>query len=45
MRFVIGSLPELGEKALDDEQARTLPHDFLIAELDQRLTQGPVVFT
>jgi catalase len=38
-------LPELGEKALDDDQARTLPHDFLIAELDQRLTQGPVVFT
>ena len=38
-------LPELGEIALDDDQARTLPHDFLIAELDQRLTQGPVVFT
>ena len=37
-------LPELGEIALDDDQARTLPHDFLIAELDQRLTQGPVVF-
>lgn len=38
-------LPELGEKPLDEEQARTLPHDFLIAELDQRLRQGPVVFT
>jgi catalase len=37
-------VPELGVKALDDGQARTLPHDFLIAELDQRLTQGPVVF-
>ena len=38
-------LPELGEIALDPQQARTLSHDFLIAELDQRLTQGPVVFT
>ena len=38
-------LPELGEHPLDDQQARTLPRDFLIAELDQRLTEGPVVFT
>jgi catalase len=38
-------LPELGEIALDPQQARTLPKDFLTAELDQRLTQGPVVFT
>ena len=38
-------LPELGEVALDPRQASTLAHDFLIAELDQRLTQGPVVFT
>ena len=38
-------LPELGEKPLDEEQARTLPRDFLTAELDQRLTEGPVVFT
>jgi catalase len=38
-------LPELGEIALDPQQARPLSHDFLIAELDQRLTQGPVVFT
>ena len=37
-------LPELGEKPLDEEQARTLPRDFLIAELDQRLTQAPVSF-
>lgn len=38
-------LPELGEIALDPQQARALSQDFLIAELDQRLTQGPVVFT
>jgi catalase len=38
-------LPESGEKPLDQAQARTLPRDFLIAELDQRLTQAPVVFT
>jgi catalase len=38
-------LPELGEIALNPQQARTLPHDFLIAELDHRLTQEPVVFT
>ncbi len=38
-------LPELGEMALDPEEARTLAHDFLIAELDQRLTDGPVTFT
>ena len=38
-------LPALGETALDPQQAHTLSHDFLIAELDQRLTQGPVVFT
>jgi catalase len=38
-------LPELGEHALDDEQARTLPRDFLIAEFDRRLTQGPAVFS
>lgn len=38
-------VPELGELALNDEQARTLPHDFLGAELDQRLKRGPVVFT
>ena len=38
-------LPQLGEIALDPQQARTLSQDFLIAELDQRLTQGPVVFT
>lgn len=38
-------LPELGEIALDPQHARTLSQDFLIAELDQRLTQGPAVFT
>ena len=38
-------VPKLDVKALDDDQARALPHDFLMAELDQRLTQGPVVFT
>jgi catalase len=38
-------LPESGEVALGDNEARTLRRDFLIAELDQRLTQGPVVFT
>ena len=38
-------LPDLGEVALDPQQASTLAHDFLIAELDQRLTEGPVVFT
>jgi catalase len=38
-------VPELGEIALDPQQASALPQDFLIAELDQRLTQGPVVFT
>jgi catalase len=38
-------VPELGEAALDPQQARTVAHDFLIAELDQRLTQEPVVFT
>jgi len=37
-------LPQLGEIALNDDQAHTLPRDFLIAELDQRLIQGPVVF-
>jgi catalase len=38
-------LPELGEIALNPQQARTLSHDFLIAELDQRLSREPVVFT
>jgi catalase len=38
-------VPDAGEIALDPQQARTLAHDFAIAELDQRLTQGPVVFT
>ncbi|MGV9868785.1 hypothetical protein [Rhodococcus koreensis] len=42
-RFVIDS-SELGEIALDPQHVRTLSHDFLIAELDQRLTQGPVGF-
>jgi catalase len=37
-------VPELGEHALNDEQARTLPPDFLAAELDRRLEQEPVVF-
>jgi len=37
--------PESGEIALDPQQARTLARDFLIAELDQRLTEGPVAFT
>jgi catalase len=36
--------PESGEVSLGDDQARTLPRDFLIGELDQRLAQGPVVF-
>jgi len=36
--------PELGEVALDSEQARTLAPDFLAGELDDRLAQGPVVF-
>jgi catalase len=38
-------VPELGEHALDEGRARTLPRDFLIAELDQRLSERPVVFT
>lgn len=38
-------LPKLGEIAIDPQQVPTLAHDFLIAELDQRLTEGPVVFT
>lgn len=38
-------VPKLGEVAIDPQQAPTLAHDFLIADLDQRLTEGPVVFT
>lgn len=38
-------VPELGELALEDERTRGLSYDFLGAELDQRLTQAPVVFT
>lgn len=38
-------LPESGELAIDPQQARTLAHDFLIADLDQRVAKGPVVFT
>jgi catalase len=38
-------LPDLGELALGSQQTSTLAHDFLIAELDQRLADGPVVFT
>jgi len=38
-------VPELEELSLDDERARALPHDFLGPELDQRLTEAPVVFT
>lgn len=38
-------VPQLGEVALDRGRARMLQPDFLIAELDERLTHGPVGFT
>lgn len=38
-------VPQLGEVALDRRRAKTLRPDFLIAELDERLTYGPVGFT
>jgi catalase len=38
-------VPELEVATLDPQDAGTLPHDFLIDELDQRLTHGSVVFT
>lgn len=38
-------VPQLGEVALDRRRAKSLPPDFLIAELDERLTYGPVGFT
>lgn len=38
-------LPHLGEVALDRRRARTLPRDFLITELEERLSHGPVGFT
>lgn len=38
-------IPQLGEVALDRRRAKSLPPDFLTAELDERLTHGPVGFT
>ena len=38
-------IPHLGEVDLEPTSAATLPPDFLICELDSRLTAGPVVFT
>lgn len=38
-------VPQLGEIALNRHRAKTLPPGFLIAELDERLTHGPVGFT
>ena len=38
-------IPQLGEVELSTGHDKTLPRDFLIAELDDRLKAGPVVFT
>ncbi|HJP73129.1 MAG TPA: catalase [Pseudonocardiaceae bacterium] len=38
-------VPALGEVDLVPEHAKTLPPDFLLGELDERLADGPVAFT
>jgi catalase len=37
-------VPEAGDAAVSDDDAAALPHDFLRAELSERLERGPVAF-